>query len=85
VKVHLHRLDAQAGTGQLGAHAQGDPFVGLDTDDEDILVEPLAGAVEEDTRDALEGHGDLGAPLGIRLAVRMKKGTPAQRQLSMFT
>ena len=64
MEIHLHRFDSETRTWHLSAHPERDSLVGLDADHQDILVESLAGAVEEDAGYGFEGDRDLGATLG---------------------
>ena len=68
MKIHFHRLDAQAGSRDLGLHAQGNPFVRLNAHDQHILVKSDRFLVEQDSRRFLEVDGNFRAGFRETLA-----------------
>ncbi len=50
MKIHLHRLDSEAGAGHFGLHAQRDSFIGLNPNDEDVLIESGRFLIEKNER-----------------------------------
>ena len=69
VELHLDAADLHARSRDLGAEAQGHALVGLDVQDQIVRRQALDRRVaEQRERRLLELDGDLGAPLGKRLA-----------------
>ena len=59
MKIHFHWLDAETCPRHLGLHAQRDAFVGLNSNDEHVLLGRFF--VEKNERRFFKMHGDVRA------------------------
>src|SRR4051812_15436612 len=76
-EVHRDVPDLHDAARNLRPELEGDPFVGLDADDELVVAQLLGvGVGEGQVRGPLEDQGDLGAPTGEPLAGAQVEGHP---------
>ena len=74
-EVHVHVADFHRAARDLGSEAQGDPFVGLNPDDQGVGAEFVGhGGVERQVWRAFEDQSDLGHP-----AAQPFSGTQVER------
>ena len=67
MKIHFYRFDPQAGAGELRIHTKRHAFIGLDADDQGVVVNCLSIGIEQYGRSSLEMNCDLCAGLGQAL------------------
>ena len=76
LEVHFDAFHANGGAGDFGLDAEGDAFVGLDADDEDIGGVVAGAAVEEDVGRLPEVDADFGGLFGELFADAEVEGDP---------
>ena len=64
MEVHFDGFDAEGTAGEFALHAEGDAFVWLDANDEDIGAELFGAFVKEDAGGIFELDGDFGGAFG---------------------
>ena len=75
VKVHLDRIDVDAGAGHFRADAEREPLIRLNPDRKDVRIQRAGPiGVEQNGRDLFEMDGDLARPFRQSLSCAEKEG-----------
>ena len=64
MKIHLHRFDSQTRPRNLCHHAQRNSLIGLDANDEDVLIMLGAVAIKQDHGRFLKVHRNFSGGFG---------------------